>query len=119
MDLAQSTLARIVLDHPECAEVFRERRIDFCFRADLTVARACELQGIDPGDVVGDLERAIANGERGAEDLRRMTTPELVEHIVARYHGFLRGALPYLEPLVAKVARVHGEHDARLLDVQR
>jgi regulator of cell morphogenesis and NO signaling len=120
MSLADTTLARIVLDHPECAGVFQKRRIDFCFRGDLTVSQVCDLHTMDSRDLVGDLERAIATGGPGAmEDPREMPTLALVEHIVARHHGLLRDALPFLGPLVAKVARVHGDHDARLADVQQ
>jgi regulator of cell morphogenesis and NO signaling len=47
-----------------------------------------------------------------------MTTPELVLHVVASHHQNLRTALPFLGPLSAKVARVHGEHDPKLIEVQ-
>ena len=53
------------------------------------------------------------------KDPREMPTLALVEHIVARHHGLLRDALPFLGPLAAKVARVHGDHDPRLADVRQ
>ena len=51
-------------------------------------------------------------------DPRSLSTPELVAHIVSRHHAFLRSALPFLVPLAAKVARVHGDHDPRLRELQ-
>ena len=51
-------------------------------------------------------------------DPRSLSTPELVTYIVSRHHAFLRTALPFLVPLAAKVARVHGDHDPRLRDLQ-
>ena len=51
-------------------------------------------------------------------DPRSLSTPELVAHIVSRHHAFLRSALPFLVPLVAKVARVHGDHDPRLRELR-
>jgi regulator of cell morphogenesis and NO signaling len=50
-------------------------------------------------------------------DPQTMTTPELVAHVVTSHHQNLRTALPFLGPLSAKVARVHGEHDPRLIEV--
>ena len=34
----QATLSEIVLDHPACAPVLQERRIDYCCHGDVTVA---------------------------------------------------------------------------------
>jgi regulator of cell morphogenesis and NO signaling len=46
-----------------------------------------------------------------------MTTQELVLHVVSSHHQNLRTVLPFLGPLSAKVARVHGEHDPKLIEV--
>ena len=46
-----------------------------------------------------------------------MSTKALIEHIVSRHHAYLREAFPFLEPLAAKVARVHGDHEPRLHDI--
>jgi regulator of cell morphogenesis and NO signaling len=40
-----------------------------------------------------------------------------VAHIVARHHVYLREALPFLQALAAKVARVHGDRDPRLREI--
>ena len=50
-------------------------------------------------------------------DVRSLSTSELVAYIAARHHGVLRDALPFLVTLVAKVARVHGDHDPRLREL--
>ncbi|MGE5048603.1 MAG: iron-sulfur cluster repair di-iron protein [Deltaproteobacteria bacterium] len=119
MTLANTTLGSIVLDHPACAPLLQELRIDFCCKGDLTLSAACGLRGLDAGEVVGQLERAIAAGEpRPAEDPREMSTPELVAHIVSRHHEFLRTALPFLGHLASKVARVHGEHNPKLVELE-
>jgi regulator of cell morphogenesis and NO signaling len=53
-----------------------------------------------------------------AADPRRLSDDELVSFIVSHHHAFLREALPSLLPLAAKVARVHGDHDPRLRELQ-
>ncbi|HET7787596.1 MAG TPA: DUF542 domain-containing protein [Myxococcales bacterium] len=120
MTLANTTLGRIVLDHPACASVLQDLRIDFCCKGDLTLSAACGLRGVDTTEVVGRLERAIAAGEPpAAEDPQRMSTAELVAHIVSCHHQFLRTALPLLGYLVSKVARVHGEHNPKLVELEQ
>jgi regulator of cell morphogenesis and NO signaling len=111
----QSTVAEIVLEHSECAQVFCDHRIDFCCRGERSVAVACAERGLDPEALLAALEHAIANRtERMVPDPRGMSTPELVSHIVSTHHTHLYAAMPFLEPLASKVARVHGEHNPKL-----
>lgn len=109
-----ATVAQIVLDHPECARIFREHRIDFCCRGELTLAEACAAGGIELAGLVDELERALGARAQWDLDSRALPTSELVELIVARHHDYLRKALPFVEQLARKVARVHGRHDERL-----
>lgn len=110
-----ATIAQIVLDHPECARIFRDHRIDFCCRGALTLADACAASGLDLGVLVGALEAAVGTRAERDLDTRDLSTPELVELILARHHEYLKKALPFVEQLAHKVARVHGRHDVRLV----
>jgi regulator of cell morphogenesis and NO signaling len=119
----QATVARIVLDHSECAVVFQKNRIDYCCRGAMSLENACAERGLDVAALKGELERAIAEraGTANASDVdaRGMSTAGLIGHIVAKHHEYLRKALPFLLPLSAKVARVHGDHDPRLAELDR
>ena len=118
MDLT-TTVSRIVLDHPECARVLQERHIDFCCNGSVSLAEACAARGLDAREIAAELQREVRpGGPAAADDPRRLPTAELVAWIVSHHHVFLRDALPFLVPLAAKVAAVHGEHDSRLLEVQ-
>lgn len=115
----QMTVAEIVLDHSEAAAVFTRYRIDYCCKGDLALDEACRQRGADAKKVLVELEEAIAQrqGQRGL-DLREVDTETLVDHIVRRHHRYLRDAMPFLVPLAKKVARVHGGHNPKLLDVR-
>ena len=110
------TVAQIVARHSVTAAVFQSHRIDFCCRGDVTVAQACADRRQDPEAIFAELEAVVRerSGEAAGEDLRRLSTPALLARIVDRHHGFLRTAFPRIEPLLAKVAVVHGEHEPRL-----
>lgn len=112
----RQTVSDVVLDHSECAPIFQRHRIDYCCRGGVSLAEAARDRGVDVGSLVSELERAITErrGDREA-DPRALSNAALVAHIVARYHEPLRRALPFLVPLAAKVARVHGEHNPRLV----
>ena len=109
-----ATVARIVLDHPSCALVFRDHHIDFCCRGALTMKEACAGKALDAETLLAELERAAQQSVAPAEDPRELSTSRLIEHIVGRHHAYLRKELPYVDVLARKVARVHGERDIKL-----
>mgnify|MGYP001270310141 CR=1 FL=1 len=112
------SVARIVLDHSECAAVFQKHRIDFCCKGQMSLADACADRGVDPALVLADLEHTVATRQGKAEaDPRELSTAALVGHIVSRHHEYLRRVLPFLGPRTQKVARVHGDHNPKLRDV--
>jgi regulator of cell morphogenesis and NO signaling len=115
----RNTVARIVLDHSECAPVFQRHRVDFCCRGDMTVEAACAERQVDVRALVRELEQAIAE-RRGdpAEDPRALSTPALVALVISRHHEYLRKALPFVKPLAEKVARVHGDREPRLRELE-
>jgi regulator of cell morphogenesis and NO signaling len=111
-------VAQIVLDHSECAAVLQRHRIDYCCKGRLPLVEACQERGADAGQVLRELEQAIAQrGETNVVDPRRIPTGELLDHIVRRHHAYLKDTLPFVMPLAEKVARVHGAHNPRLLEV--
>jgi len=111
----QQTIAHLVLDHSECAEVFQRHRIDFCCRGDATVQAAAQAKGIEVEALVNELSVAIAERRGQAQDdPRQLPTPQLIAYIVSRHHQYLRKTLPVVQRLALKVSRVHGEHNPKL-----
>jgi regulator of cell morphogenesis and NO signaling len=117
---SQKTVANVVLDHSECAQVFQRHRIDFCCKGGLTLEDAARTKGVALDALLADLERAISQrrGDTPAEaDPRALSTPRLVAHIVSRHHEYLRRVLPFVRALAEKVGRVHGDHNPSLRDL--
>lgn len=112
------TVAAIVLEHSECASIFQHHRIDFCCRGDMSVDAACTERGLETAAILAELSAAIA-ARRGdaALDPRTLSTSALVDHIISSHHEYLRRALPFVQTLAAKVARVHGAHNAKLREL--
>ncbi len=111
-----ATVARIVTENSVAARVFQKHRIDYCCHGDVTVPEACRERALDPEAVFAELEAVLRAGPGvpAADDARALSTAALVARIVERHHGYLRRALPSLEPLVAKIAAVHGPKNAKL-----
>lgn len=115
----QQTVANVVLDHSECAQVFKRHHIDFCCRGEMTIEAAARAREVDVDALVAELSRAIAE-RRGDSpiDPRELSTPRLVAHIVAKHHEYLRRTLPFVRALAVKVSRVHGDHNTRLRELE-
>ena len=115
---SQQTVANLVLDHSECAEVFQRHHIDFCCRGELTVEAAARDKGLALNVLIEELSRAVAERRSDqAVDFRELSTSRLVAHIVVKHHEYLRKVLPFVRPLAAKVSRVHGDHNPKLVEL--
>ncbi|MBK8170863.1 MAG: iron-sulfur cluster repair di-iron protein [Sandaracinaceae bacterium] len=114
----QQTIANVVLDHSECAQVFQRHRIDFCCRGGVSIEAAAALGKVDVEVLVRELTQAIEDrhGEARA-DRRELSTPQLIEYIVATHHAYLRKALPFVLALAEKVGRVHGARNPKLNEI--
>lgn len=111
----ESTVARIVAENPSLARVFQKHGIDYCCHGDVTVPEACQEARLDPEAVFGELEAVLGSSTAAAETKpSQLSDTALIAHIVERHHGYLRRALPYVLPVMAKVAQVHASRDAKL-----
>ena len=117
-----ATIARIVLDHPNCARVFRRHGIDFCCHGELTVVEACSQKDVRADALFAELEQYLGD-DRAPHSAPRETDPStlstaaLIDLILSRHHEYLRKVLPFVEQLSRKIARVHAHHDAKLPDL--
>ena len=119
MTFSPSTLvADVVLEHPECALVFRAHKIDFCCGGRIPLTEAAAQRGLTVDALTKELDSAVASRiAPPPTDLRSLDTPALLEHIKSRHHAYLRRTLPVLVEMSAKVGRVHGDHDPALRTV--
>jgi regulator of cell morphogenesis and NO signaling len=109
------SVASVVLDHSECAQVFQRHRIDFCCRGELSIEAAAQERGVALAGLLRELDDAIATRRTPAQtSWKDAPTRDLLAHIIDLHHGYLRRVLPFVRPLAAKVARVHGEHNPKL-----
>jgi regulator of cell morphogenesis and NO signaling len=112
------TVATVVLDHSECAPIFQRHRIDYCCRGEVSIEEAARERGLDLDALMRELDQAITE-RRGVQpaSMTELSTEALVKHIVGTHHAYLRKALPFVRVLATKVARVHGDHNPKLRDL--
>ncbi|MCU0796186.1 MAG: iron-sulfur cluster repair di-iron protein [Akkermansiaceae bacterium] len=110
----ERTVGELVAERPSRSRIFQARGVDFCCQGGRTLLEACQRRDIDPEEMVTMLEKE--EEEPAPEENPAELGPlELVDYIVKRHHGFLRGELPRLHEMAARVARVHGPHTPSLV----
>lgn len=111
------TVGKIVARDYRKAMVFRSYGIDFCCGGNISMEAACIEAGADVNELLSEFEEIDENQQIGL-DFESIPFNELIRHIVDVHHQYTRKTLFALEPLVNKVAMVHGGWRPELLEVQ-
>ena len=101
-----TTLAELATTRPGAALVFHRHGLDFCCHGQIDMAAACRARGLDPTAIAAELDSA-EHETRGFERWDERPLPELIEHLLARYHRRHRADLPALVAMARKVEAVH------------
>src|SRR5262245_49807491 len=113
IDLNQ-TVGRLVAERPERARVFEEFEIDYCCGGGRTLREACRIRRLDPDLVCRRLAEADAGTAEFARDWADAPVGELIDHIVAVHHGYLKAELPRVGGLLLKVVAAHKDRHPEL-----
>ena len=102
-----TTLRSIALEHPGAIRVFEQFQLDYCCGGNRPLGEACAEKGIAAETVIAALAGALAEAP-AAEDFTQATLAELIRHIVATHHAYIRNELPRLLAMAERVASKHG-----------
>ena len=115
MDLTPSTsLAEIASQRPDLTRELERLGLDYCCGGKRSLAVACAERGLDPDVITAELN-GIPGAEVPAADWIALTPAQLVDHLEATHHRYLKQELPRLSELAAKVSRVHGQKHPELV----
>jgi regulator of cell morphogenesis and NO signaling len=126
IQVSATTIGQLVRERPARSRVFEALKIDYCCGGKLPLEEVCRKKGLEPAEVLKLLNQCDAQADSREDnspasliDADAMTLTELADHIQQTHHAYLKSELPRLDLITEKVARVHGEHDPRLVDVRR
>lgn len=101
-------VAELVANRPSRAKIFEELGIDYCCGGDRSLADACRSHDLDPDTVVQMLDAAVQTESSDRRDWTSASLGDLIDHITATHHDYLRRELPRLETLLIRVTEAHG-----------
>lgn len=112
-----TTLADLVISHPELAPRFDALGLDFCCGGRQRLSDAVVAAGLDLDVVTAELQATSSKADTATEaDWEGMGG--LVDHLEATHHAYLREVLPGLTALADKVCGVHGENHPELAQIR-
>jgi regulator of cell morphogenesis and NO signaling len=85
------------------ARLFEQLGVDYCCQGNRTLAQVCAEHDLDPAAVERDLTQALSLPQ-DEQDWSAAPLPDLIDHIVARHHGYLKDRLPFISRLLEKLA---------------
>ncbi|WP_306590136.1 iron-sulfur cluster repair di-iron protein [Geothrix sp. 21YS21S-4] len=112
-------VGELVMARPEAMRYFEGLGIDYCCGGHRTLAEACRAAGQAPEAVLKGLEalELPMAGVPSLRDWKAASLTDLIGHIIATHHEYLRTELPRLDVLMAKVLAVHQERHPELARV--
>jgi regulator of cell morphogenesis and NO signaling len=109
LGIEAATVSEIAASSLAAVKVFERLGIDYCCGGKRPLAAVCSEKGYDPSAVQHELEAAMGPAAAAAKDWSTAPLQELVEHIVAKHHAYLRREFGPLGQRLDKVYRVYNE----------
>lgn len=110
-------VGEIVAKDIRAAEVFKKLNIDFCCAGGLTLEKACSKKGLDPAEVMSQIDAHLAGKGPSSDKFDKMCLTELSDYVVNTHHKFVRENIDFIDPILNKVIRVHGDNHSELAEI--
>lgn len=119
---ATRTVRDLAIEIPNATRTFEKLGIDYCCGGSKSLSDACVHANVSVENVLRALEQAGDFGPAPKTSLPDFTTGklgDLIEHILATHHAYVKQELPRLHQLLNKVVSVHGKTHPELGKIQQ
>jgi regulator of cell morphogenesis and NO signaling len=113
------TVREIALEQPHAIRVFERFGIDYCCGGRKPLRAACIERHISVDEVLAALDSAAKTVAPSQIEWTQAPLRQLIDHIVATHHSYVKNELPRLALLARKVVDRHGDTQPRLLALQQ
>jgi regulator of cell morphogenesis and NO signaling len=117
LQLQNLTVGEIVANDFRTSSLFKKAGIDFCCGGKQSFSDACKEKGIDAIELESDILKIAEEPTNEFMNFKNWDPFFLSEYIVNTHHKFVLKNLPDLVFYTQKIANVHGEHHAELIEV--
>ena len=116
---AEKTVRELALENSSATRVFERLGVDYCCGGNKPLDEACRAANLSLEEVQRELDTAKQESQKSTDrDWQREPLSELIAHINATHHRFVRTEIARINPLLEKVCGVHGKNHSELLHIQ-
>lgn len=115
--MAYPKVGEIVAKDIRAAEVLKKMGIDFCCGGGISLETACEKKGLNPRAVMVEIEAHLSSKTTDGNKFDKMCLTELVDYVVNTHHSYVRENIDFIDPLLNKAIRVHGDKHPELSEI--
>jgi regulator of cell morphogenesis and NO signaling len=117
--IAEKTVRDLALETSSATRVFEKMGIDYCCGGNKSLEEACRGANLSLEQVQTALDAAERESNaRVDRDWQREPLADLIAHINATHHKYVREEILRMGPLFEKVCGVHGKNHPELLHIQ-
>ena len=111
------TIGEFVTEDYRIAAVFERYGIDFCCGGQVTLDAACQDKGLDPAEVLQEIEAIKSEPIQRRENYAAWELPFLADYIVNTHHAYLYDEMEQIAAYARKIAEVHGTHHPEVIEI--
>lgn len=117
MKFASMSVGEIAAAYPDATDIFTQYGIDYCCGGKRNFTEATRSRGLDPDEVEREIIGHEQSTVRSNDKLNNFSIPQIIDHILAYHHAYVRDRRQKLPPLAQKVASTHGQRHPKLVEV--
>jgi len=114
----EKTVRELALENPAATRVFEKLGIDYCCGGSQSLNQACQAANVSIDQVLKSLEAAASQPAGKDRNWQKEPLAELIAHINATHHRFVRQETARLDLLFDKVCDAHGSNHPELLEMR-
>ncbi|PYT76538.1 MAG: iron-sulfur cluster repair di-iron protein [Acidobacteria bacterium] len=107
----------IAAANPAAKKVLEEAGVDYCCGGAKSLQDACLHTGVSAEEILKRLQENSRQGRPEEANWATARLADLTKHIVEKHHKYVRGMIPRVSALLAKVRAKHGENHPELAKI--
>lgn len=113
-----TSLGDFVAMHPRARKVFEKFELDYCCGGKEDIKTAAKKKNVDINELISSLGKTInEENEQITEKIWiNESLTDIINHIQTKHHEFMWKELPYVDKLLDKIVRVHGQKHGDFLN---
>jgi len=104
----ENRIGEVVAENFRTAKIFEENGLDFCCGGKKTIIEACTEKGVDPDNLLTQLNKIDDSGARSTH-FNSWEIDFLIEYIIINHHSYVVNSIPTIEHHLQEVIAAHGE----------